>query len=206
MINKLFDLLISHILPFLGRLWESVFLWRITSLILLVLFCILVKYRKKITDLLFNDKIADHDKNIFHMSNNILSESELYDILDRLDRLRRYNDSKSRNVFSYLMFFKEQGNKYIRKQILNTHKIFYQYLCELNTFMAQHFFVYPNDQNIDDFQYCLYPKLNPSQEGDEDQECIEQYENIATQLYDAVVKVENSYKEYRSSIQKYLYV
>jgi len=169
MVEKAVDLLIENIIPFLDHLWESVLFWRIISLLLIILFGLLIRYRKKIIELLHSDKIIDHDKNIFLLSDKILNEGELYEILDKLDRLRRYKGSKSEKVISYIMFFQEQGHEYMNKSIRNTFKKFYQHLGELNIFMAKHFFVYPNIQSDDDFQYCLYPRLNPNQEGNEDQ-------------------------------------
>lgn len=81
-------------------------------------------------------------------------------------------------------------------------------LRNLNGYIAEHFFVYPERPLRKDeaMRLCMYPELNIDRGGHYSTENDIQYARYARKLRDAVAKAEETYREYRRTVKRTLLV
>ncbi|MCF8020939.1 MAG: hypothetical protein K9L62_16285 [Vallitaleaceae bacterium] len=177
------DFITNKILEYI---WNSIWIWRIGTLLLLIL-------------LLFKDRIfrnkdtIDHDKRIYLESKNIMPSRALDSILEEIsgEHQREENFNK---IIAYVEFFKAQENKYLIRRLSKKLKITINSLDLLCKFVGIHFSYTENRSDISFFE--PHKKNEP-----EFQIEVIEWRTEKKRLID---NLDKSYTEYMDSIKKIL--
>ena len=152
------------------------------------------------------DEIRRHDEEVFQMSDSILTEESLNYFLDNLHSDNSYLSSSGTKIIDFCDFFAFVKNEFIETTVSDLQVRFVNELILLKTFIATHFFYYPDKQHSEDSQYCLYPNLNVDRQGDGTEESMNRYLKFQIQLSRQLEDVSSAYKEYRRAIKTYLLI
>lgn len=147
----------------------------------------------------------EHDKNIFTEANEILNEQDLEYILDNLygDHSIRFN--KSLKLSQFWRFFEKESNQYLNDELRIKSKTLSELLGELTGFIGLNFFVFPENQTTENLKLCMHPGFNLDR-GFPSEEQSALYGQYTNQLNDLIQVVDKSYKEYRKTVKRILYL
>ena len=197
-IDKLFDFIVQN-------LWENIVFWRVAAILFFVLSVLAFTFKKQILKILQRETIIASDKVIFTKSDQIFNERQFMDFIDNLG-VNRCNSGQNRMAVSFTRFFREVGNQYLDKSMRKSCNKLINELEELLTFVATHFFVYPNKQDFKDtenVQSALYPDiLHGSTKNPAYQDALEYQKQLYLRL-DNIVPI---FKQYRTNIKDKLFV
>jgi len=181
-------------------LWENIMFWRVVSLILLLVFFGAWFCRRQLRSILLSPEKTEHDRRIFHESNDVMSEQDLGEIISLLINDCRYTTSQMYKLGGYLVFFNPSGNQFIYKDLRKRHREFIEKLGDLRDFLARNFFV--EDIAPKCHWRGLYPALRHSGEPDKQR----MFKEYMDQLHSLTPAILASYREYRKSVKSKLII
>lgn len=151
------------------------------------------------------EKIIEHDKMLFDKADAIMTEKCLNELLEYIGTFHSYTVEMVSPLDRFYKFFDEEGNQFINIKLKNSSLDLAKELRKLVSFLAAHFFVYPNNQPYDaDLRLCLYPELNIDRGGHGTPEEREKYDKYETQMFSLLDTVKERYVMYRRLIKKIL--
>lgn len=152
------------------------------------------------------NKQIKFDSNIFKLSDSILSEKQINELIGDLESNHSYRSNQDNRLNSFLSFFEDTSNIYEYKE-LNCHiTTLKKDLEKLQYFYSTHFFIFPDYQTSDNTKFCMYPEGNVDRNCNGKQESKSNYEEKEEQLLELCIKTKESYKKYRLEIRKILKV
>ena len=151
-----------------------------------------------------NRKRYEHDVKIFQQSNAILDEEQLDRGLDAVGGDHSYRDSFFISVSDFAQFFERAQNQYLDNKLAVTSQRLSKSLGKLTSFLATHFFVYPEHRSFDDAKHCLYPELNIDRAGRDGVEDMRIYDKFAQELNGIVAEAWDNYQTYRKTVKETL--
>lgn len=208
-IKDLYELIVFFSnLPFLVFIIKS---QNITHLkIYAVLFCIinfvlvffvyrLNKNKKKITkenELLkikTDEKISEHDKNIFKGSDEIMPEKHFQTLINSTLFNGSCRSWQSEMIDKYLIYFSNTGAVFMNKNIDNKFKNFKTKLSEIDYFIGLNFFTTENTENLK-----LHPDIKYS--------TIDEWHVILQELRTLIDEIEPLYTNFRATVKEELFI
>lgn len=152
------------------------------------------------------NKQIKFDSNIFKLSDSILSEKQINELIGDLESNHSYRSNQDNRLNSFLSFFEDTSNIYEYKE-LNCHiTTLKKDLEKLQYFYSTHFFIFPDYQTSDNTKFCMYPEGNVDRNWNGKQESKSNYEEKEEKLLELCIKTKESYKKYRLEIRKILKV
>jgi len=146
--------------------------------------------------------VVDHDINMFSRADEILPERELVAFLDDLQTNDAYSGSSMRAVDRFRYFFDATSNHYLSSSLVDVTKQLLEALAKLSSFVALHFFVYPEPSSAnEDWRFAMHPTLNIDREGSGTSEEMARYDAFQKQLDELCSYTRAMYKAYRKSIK-----
>lgn len=147
-----------------------------------------------------------HDTEIFRYADMLLNEEVLDSGFSLLLGDHSYYESFRNPIIAFCDFFNKAQNEYLNSNLSSLSEQLTSSLKELLKFIGIHFFIYPENQKLDNTRYCLYPLLNIDRMGSGDPEEMWKYDNYADQLQAVVSKASKSYVSYRRAIKETLFL
>ena len=196
------ELINESIQPFLNSLWGTLIFWRTLALISLGLIIAAVLRKDWLIRFLISPETREHDRSVFQRADDIMSESDLYRMLEQLAADHSYFQSQRRQIAEFILNFEQVGNWYIRKSMANSTKKLIKSLNSFMEFKAVHFFVHPQNQSGENLRLVLEPALNIDREGTGKPEEMHKYSQYAQTLIKLIDDIESSYKTYRLNAKK----
>lgn len=206
-LDRIIDMIIRHVSPFCTGWWKSVLLWRSMALLQLLLIVIAYSQRDKILALPQASARREHDTRLFEQCDEILTERRLLDMLDQLTGDHSHCNSQFLSILDFVRFFDESGNQFANHRIREAAVGLVASLNHLYTFMATHFFPWPDKQATDcDIRFCLYPHWNIDRGGSGWDEESDHYDEEAEKLVSHVLDTRAKYSTYRLAVKKALHI
>jgi hypothetical protein len=205
-IDFLLELIFKDLAPIFDYLWNTISIWRVAALLLLMFVIFAWFYRKKLIAFLQKEQLIEHDLSIFNSSNQKLSERDLLDFLEQLGADHSYFQESRLKVGRYMHFFDEVGNSYLDPYLNKNNKEFLDSAMELSDFLMINFFVHPEKPIGNDLRLCLQPHLNIDRAGIYEEGMTERYNNYAHELNEHIATVNRNYRRFRLAIKKKLKV
>jgi hypothetical protein len=147
-----------------------------------------------------------HDTEIFRRSDAILNEAMLDQGFSLLLGDHSYHESFRSPIIIFCDFFDKIENEYLNSNLAPLTFELTVALKELLSFIAIHFFVFPESQRYDDTRYCLYPDLCIDRRGSGEPEEMSKYDKYTEQLRQVVNKASKAYVTYRRAIKQTLFL
>ena len=204
--DRLIDLFLESIGPYVQLIWSSLPLWRSLALACLIFIATVVVRRDALARLLIRPQIKQHDREIFQRADAILSESDLRRFLDLLAGDHAYFARNRIQVTELAEFFDMAGNRYLSKELVKATSGLMGAIAQMQSFLAVHFFVHPMSQTGDNRRAVLEPALNVDREGRGAAGDMASYREHAATLRRNVDSVDASYRVYRLAAKKLLQV
>ncbi len=150
------------------------------------------------------EKRDKHDLEVFKGLNEAMSE----DYLNNLISWVRTGDSLHLDDYVKLKSFIDQAssstNSFLNSELRGTTLQFSQSLSNFTSFVDEHFDEYPYDQKVTNFKMCLAPRLNCDRAGSWEDSA--EYDKLARKMVDITETIVQSYRGWRKSIKKNLYI
>ena len=158
----------------------------------------MVLFKNKLKLFYLKTEHRNHDKTIFKILDEVMSERDLLDFLDELQTSDSFDSGSISNIDRFCNLLREEGNKYLMPRLEKTSKELISSLNLLRGFLGKHFFVYPDQQHKGpELRYCLYPDLNVDRAGSGTTKELSRYLKFRNNLDNNVAIVRNKYKQYR---------
>jgi hypothetical protein len=206
MIDRIIDWLIANFEAYLNPLWDSTFFWRSLSLILLSLVALVFVNRGRIVEIYARQVRKEHDREIFRKSNEILNENQLEDFLENLSWDHSFYSDDLNALNNFRTFFSGQGNQYIDRKLQRASLLLAKTLKEMNDFLRVSFFYYPENQDSNNKQFCMYPHLNVDRIGTGVPFERKKYNEASRKLTKLMFRTKLRYNQYRRLIKQRLYL
>jgi hypothetical protein len=146
----------------------------------------------------------EHDVKIFHESNKILTEQELFYIADYyLFGNHSIFIDDSYKLTEWCEFFGEVGNQYLGKRIAKENQRLLNDLTQLTDFITPNFFL-RGDQDPSSKSLYLRPDWNEDRGGNPSPEQMDKYDEYAKEMKGMARKVIKQYAEYRLAVKQAL--
>jgi len=199
MIDRLIDWILQDLAPIFKPIWDSVVLWRVFSLVLVLAIAVVYWKRERIASLVLSSQDAlDHDRKVLADLEGLLPQESLESFLDSLIGDNSYRASARRKVQEFTDSMSLERNQFMNRRLNEAASNLHSTLFALIEFLAYHFFTHPKVQAPgEDFRYCLYPEHNIDRGGSGTEEESDFYEKHRTQLVELGRKTEANYKEWR---------
>jgi hypothetical protein len=142
-----------------------------------------------------------HDKGIFENSDQIMSESTLFDgLLKQLELTHCCDEHLIKNVDRFCSFFEKESNQYIVKKLQKTSSSLVASLNELRLFITRRFSgVY--DYSLHDGRLCMRPDLV-----EKVGRSTPEYSELMEELNNHINMIKEKYRKYRRLIKTTLNV
>ncbi len=135
-----------------------------------------------------------------------MSEEDLNFILDDLSGDHSYYRFQMDKVREYIRYFQKIENYFLCKKIDCLREELIISLKNLDNFLALKFFVYPENQTMDNIRFCLQPDLNIDRAGEPSEYTFTEYEKLTKALESRCNEVYEKYKEYRLQVKRMLMI
>ncbi|PTP35819.1 hypothetical protein CWN95_08295 [Vibrio splendidus] len=150
------------------------------------------------------EKRDKHDLEVFKGLNEAMSE----DYLNNLISWVRTGDSLHWDDYGKLKGFIDQAssstNSFLNSELSGTTLQFSQSLSNFTSFVDENFDEYPYGQTVTNFKMCLAPQLNCDRAGSWEDSA--EYGELAREMVDITEAIVQSYRGWRKSIKKNLYI
>ena len=150
------------------------------------------------------EKRDKHDLEVFKGLNEAMSE----DYLNNLISWVRTGDSLHWDDYGKLKRFINQAssstNSFLNSELSGTTLQLGQSLSNFTSFVDEHFDEYPYGQTVTNFKMCLAPQLNCDRAGSWEDSA--EYGELAREMVDITEAIVQSYRGWRKSIKKNLYI
>jgi len=193
-----------HLSSLLNIIWNSLVIWRTTTLLLLTLIILIYKFRKHLFVFIKKSEIVQHDKEVYLKSNSIMDERKLLDLLQELYGYDSYHEDNWHSLYYFMRYFEEVGNSYNFQKLEKKKIKLLKTLEELYSFVPLNFSLYPKFQREDNRKYSLHPEYNFDQEGDHTRETAIKFVSSQKELHKKVVLARKAYNDYRAYIKNNL--
>ncbi len=147
----------------------------------------------------------EHDVRVFHESDTILDEEALDRGLNLIGGDHSYRESFFLALSDFSRFFSRAQNQYLNSDLAALSQELSQVLHRLSSFLATHFFVYPEHRNFENTRYCLYPELNIDRAGRGGHDDLATYDRFAEELNQIVAEARQKYQTYRKNVKEGLF-
>ena len=161
----------------------------------------MVLFKNKLKLFYLKTEHRNHDKTIFKILDEVMSERDLLDFLDELQTSDSFDSGSISNIDRFCNLSREEGNKYLVPRLKKKSKELISSLNLLRGFLGKNFFVYPSPSKSPGLCYCLHPDLNVDRAGSGTTKESSRYLKFQNDLDNNVAIVRNKYKQYRSAIK-----
>ncbi len=151
--------------------------------------------------------VRAHDEKLFSKADTIVPEWILNDFLDVLQSEDAFLRSRVDTLDKFRSMFTEASNQFMQPDVSAKVGKFIATLDTLLSFLARHFFIYPEKQPLsEDYMLCMHPDLNIDRGGPGTPESISRYSALQSELDDGANAVRDAYRDYRLAVKQYLCV
>lgn len=164
-------------------------------------------------DLLKNNEVRtrkeqerSHDIEIFRTASQILSDQQIEDFVDVLQRDHAYRMEKSSQIDEFARYLTSSSNHFLTPSVSKATERFLTAWSAAGSFLNYNFFVFPNNQTEPPFRLCMTPCLNMDLEGNGSHEQVQKYDNLTAELEQLTDKLIADYRALRSEIKSALVI
>lgn len=196
--------------PIISEALGSVFWLRIIALFELTILGIVVMLVFIRPDIarkhIFKDEYREHDKFVFHKSDDILHERDLSYFLSNLINDHSYRYDSAKYIDRFIYYFNDQSNQFLIPEISEANQRLLKSLELLMRFCSTNFDEYPAMQSFENYRLCMRPDLNIDRGGEYYSGMISEYDALGDALETHVVDVRTAYNAYRKNVKKLLFI
>lgn len=146
-----------------------------------------------------------HDQKIFRKADKQLSEQQLLNLTSRLTSEHAYWYEEINRVDDFIHFFKNSGNSYLSRSLMDESKKLTSELEKLMQLLVTEFEIFPREQT-GNFRFHMHPRGNCDLSITVKTEDATTYREIREKLYESVSSVKEAYNVYRLAVKSKLYV
>lgn len=151
------------------------------------------------------EKDLQHDKEIFQMTDSLLDERTIKEILNWIATDHSYEKDQISALDNYHFKAAEDGNAYINSDLEKARVHLLTKIGDVRRFVSYNFFVHPSGQDPI-HRFCLYPELNWDRGGAPSPEQETIYNTKADEMLKHIEEAECAYGEFRVLIKRILRV
>ena len=197
--DRLVDLWVKNLEPWVTPYWDSVALWRTLSLLLFSVVVLAVVFRSRLAGLLRIEERRGHDLAAFRACDSILTEAELAEWLDTLERCDPHSQTYWTDALNFLRHFEETGHQYLSARIRRSCRQLLDALDALHKCVTDHCF--PLHGTGNPRLFALYPELKYGTQQEQ-----AKYERTLDELLHLSKATRTAYERYRREVKRVLQV
>ncbi|MDP2576016.1 hypothetical protein Q8W40_27845 [Vibrio penaeicida] len=152
------------------------------------------------------NNLIEHDVNLYKKITESFNEISLNNYLSSVQDDHSYTSSLKDSVSEIIYIVDEVEFKFLVDSVDQNFIAFAKALNELMLWCACEFEPYPRHIIVEDQRYCMHPNLNGDRSGDYDSDSRSLYRSYSNTLDVKVAKVRESYKKFRVSVKRELYI